>query len=82
MTKKTLESRLAVLEKKLAEMEQQLQSLAGKKDHPNPQGAWWVTTAGRFKDDPVFDEIVRLGREYRESLHPDRIKQKSSKRKK
>ena len=32
MTKKTLESRLAVLEKKLAEMEQQLQSLAGKKD--------------------------------------------------
>jgi hypothetical protein len=26
---------------------------------------------GSFKDDPVFEEILRYGREYRESHYPD-----------
>jgi hypothetical protein len=26
---------------------------------------WWETHAGRFENDPVFDEIVRLGRQQR-----------------
>ena len=65
MSTKELENRVAVLERKLAEVQSHLQSLAGKEGHPNPHGPWWKTTAGRFKDDPVFDEIVRLGREYR-----------------
>ena len=36
------------------------------------QRRWWRAGAGRFAKDPVFDEIVRLGREYRESLRPGR----------
>lgn len=28
---------------------------------------WWEEQAGRFKDDPEFDEIVRLGRAYRQA---------------
>jgi hypothetical protein len=32
---------------------------------------WWERVAGRFENDPTFDEIVRLGREYRESLRPE-----------
>ena len=36
-----------------------------------PQRPWWREGAGRFANDPVFDEIVQLGREYRESQHPD-----------
>ncbi len=36
-----------------------------------PGQPWYVKEAGRFKDDPIFDEIVRLGREYRQSLPLD-----------
>ena len=32
---------------------------------------WWERIAGRFENDPVFDEIVRLGREYREAQRPE-----------
>lgn len=31
---------------------------------------WYRTTAGRFANDPVFDEMVRLGREYRVKPEP------------
>jgi hypothetical protein len=52
------------------------------RDLPSPaaQRHWWRDDAGRFADDPVFDEIVRLGRQYRESLHPDRRKKKAVKK--
>ena len=39
---------------------------------PNGQHPWWEENVGRFANDPVFDEIVRLGREYRENQHPDK----------
>jgi hypothetical protein len=82
MTKEELENRVSTLEHKLAEMQQQLASIAGKKDHPNPHGAWWVETAGKFKDDPVFEEIIRLGREYRKSQVPDYMRKKRRTKKK
>lgn len=28
---------------------------------------WWEQRAGTFADDPIYDEAMRLGREYRES---------------
>jgi hypothetical protein len=28
---------------------------------------WWESWFGAFKDDPTFDEAVRLGSEYRKS---------------
>ena len=31
---------------------------------------WLNRVSGMFADDPVFDEAMRLGREYRESLQP------------
>jgi hypothetical protein len=76
MTLTELEARLTTLEKTVAELQKRL----GK--DPNPTGPWWHDEAGRFANDPVFDEIVRLGREYRESLHPDRKKQKPAKKRK
>jgi hypothetical protein len=74
MTLSELTRRVEELEKQLAEMRKKVEHL------PDP-APWWVTGAGRFANDPVFDEIVRLGREYRESLHPDRRKKKPKKRK-
>jgi hypothetical protein len=31
---------------------------------------WWKTLRGKYANDPIFDEVVALGREYRESLRP------------
>ena len=55
---KTLEERVTVLEKKVALLAAQDDRSARKKD--------WRRTIGIFRDDPTFDEVVRLGREYRE----------------
>jgi hypothetical protein len=61
-----LERRLRVLENEVQELRTLLvQSVESTLP-------WWRTTAGSFRDDPVFDEIVRLGKEYRQSLRPGR----------
>ena len=54
----TLEQRVEELEKKVAELSGK-SSLAVRSKDP------W-RTFGIFKDDPDFQEAVRLGREYRE----------------
>ena len=55
---KTLEQRVEELEKKVAELSAPPVGSKRKKD--------WRRTFGIFQDDPSFDEVVRLGREYRE----------------
>ena len=37
---------------------------------PDVQPGWFRRTAGMFRDDPGFAEVVRLGREFRESDRP------------
>jgi len=54
----TLEKRVEELERKVAELSANPARLSRKKD--------WRRTIGIFKDDPDFEEAVRLGREYRE----------------
>ena len=71
---------LAELAKRVEELEKQLSEMRKKVEHLPDRTPWWMTGTGRFANDPVFDEIVRLGREYREALHPDH-KKKSKKRK-
>ena len=66
MTTTELEQRLLDLER---EVREQKAAVAGS-DAAVPR-RWWIEDAGRFANDPLFDEMVRLGREYRESLHPD-----------
>jgi len=55
----TLEKRVTELEKKVAALSVQPVRSNRKKD--------WRRTIGVFRNDPEFDEAVRLGREYRES---------------
>jgi hypothetical protein len=76
MTLAQLEKRLAALEQAVEQIQSHLQPT------PQNQRHWWRDDAGRFADDPVFDEIVRLGRDYRESLHPDRRRKKRVKKRK
>jgi hypothetical protein len=54
----TLEKRVEQLEKKIAE-------LSSKTSRPTREKNPW-RTYGAFKDDPDFENAVRLGREYRE----------------
>ena len=56
-----LEARIATLEAELAQVKQILSS-AIEQEEP-----WWVKVAGSFKDDPTFDEAIRLGEEWRRS---------------
>jgi hypothetical protein len=64
MTMKELEARVVALEKEVEQLRAQLPGTAKKEP-------WWIAEAGRFADDPVFEEVLRLGKEYRDSLHPD-----------
>ena len=60
----TLEKRVEELEKKVAELSAKPASVTRNKD--------WRRTIGIFKDDPEFDEAVRLGREYRQQQTYDK----------
>jgi hypothetical protein len=65
---------LKELERQLLALEESVALLWAKVDKDNDPHPWWQKTAGAFKNDPVFEEIVRLGKEYRESLRPGRKK--------
>jgi hypothetical protein len=62
----TLEGRLTVVEKELAELKH---LVAANNSRSAP--AWWEKLFGSFADSEGFEEAVRLGREYRESLRPN-----------
>jgi hypothetical protein len=64
MTAPRLEARIAALEAEVAKLKAMLQ--AGK---PSAD-PWMEHVWGSFANDPVYDEAMRLGREYRESLRP------------
>ena len=56
-----LETRVAILERELAQMKQMVaESLQDKRP-------WWLKIAGTFENDSTFDEAVRLGQEWRKS---------------
>ena len=64
-SKWTLEERVTSLERELRKVKTELQSV--KKASQKP---WWGHVAGRFKNDPLFDETIRAGQKYRRSLKP------------
>lgn len=61
---------LQVLEKRVAQLEREVSLLKSHATEPVDQ-PWWERIAGRFENDQAFDEIVRLGREYRDSLRSE-----------
>ena len=62
-TAATIEERLTALELQVAQLLKQ-QSTTQKKP------SWFEKIAGSFKDDPEFDEVLRLGREIRNADRP------------
>ncbi len=59
-----IESRVAVLEAKVEQLQRKLEAVV-----PDAK-PWWEHIVGAFADDPAFEEAMRLGRKYRESLRP------------
>ena len=63
MTLEQLEQRVRVLEREVAQLRGELKPLRPL--------ASVQETFGMFAGDPEFDEIVRLGREYRDELNSE-----------
>lgn len=61
---------IQLLKNRVAKLEQEVSEL---KSGPvrQPGQPWWDRIAGRFENDAAFEEIVRLGREYREAQLPE-----------
>ena len=74
-----IEQRVAALEAEVTRLKQKLETVT------KPTIPWWQEIYGTFADDPLYEEAMRAGREYRESLRPkapNRPTKQSPKRKK
>lgn len=58
----SVEERLAALETEVAQLKKQL-----AREKPPSDVPWWERRFGAFKDDPLYEEAMRLGAEYRKS---------------
>ena len=61
----SLEERVAALESEVARLKEQLTA-----ENPQAVAPWWERIYGSFAGSPEYEEAMRLGRAYRESLRP------------
>jgi hypothetical protein len=60
------------LEERVAALEVEVRQLKHKRAYtPKEEQPWWDRIFGAFANDPMFDEAMRLGEEYRRSQRPD-----------
>ena len=62
-TARKLEQRVTVLERELRKMRSELKGVRKVSQQP-----WWKRLAGGFKNDPLFDQIIKAGHTHRRSL--------------
>ncbi len=67
MSTSALEDRLAFLEAEVARLKVLVEGRSSKRKH---EADWLDKIWGSFANDPIYEEAMRLGREYRESLRP------------
>jgi hypothetical protein len=59
-----IERRVAALEEEVARLKARLEG------SPPAEKPWWDEIYGTFANDPIYEEAMRLGREWRESFRP------------
>ena len=59
----TLEARVSHLEREMETMKQRTL----REPNTSPRPSWLDVMAGAFENNDAFDEVLRLGREFRES---------------
>ena len=69
---KQLEERVAFLEAEVARLKDMIESGSST---GQPTLPWWEKIAGTFADDPMYDEAMRLGREYRDAQRLEDIEE-------
>src|SRR2546421_413587 len=69
MSRASLKQRVETLERELQQLKLQLNG---------DKRPWWEKVWGTFANDPAFQEAMKYGREYRESLRPTPLKKPSS----
>ncbi|OAI47759.1 hypothetical protein AYO44_08950 [Planctomycetaceae bacterium SCGC AG-212-F19] len=73
MSAMPLEQRVAALEAEVASLKAKLEGKAGA------SAPWWHQIAGTFANDPLYEEAMRLGREWRQSFRPKPKKRRKKK---
>jgi len=63
MAASKLEQRVTALEAEVIKLKDRLEA----KDHTQ---LWWEQIAGTFENDLIYDNAMRLGQHYRQSLRP------------
>jgi hypothetical protein len=59
------------LEKRLLELENEVAALRKKLDAITSSKPWWERIAGTFRNDPVYERAMKLGRKYRRAQRPN-----------
>jgi hypothetical protein len=62
MSIQSLEDRMTALEAEVICLKREMAT-----QKPQREAPWWERRFGAFKDDPLYDEAMRLGAEYRKS---------------
>jgi hypothetical protein len=71
MGKTNLEKRMADLEQELASLRKKVEALTGTKP-------WWERIAGSFQHDPVYEQAMQLGRKYRRAQRPNGARKRNA----
>lgn len=58
---------IELIQERLTKLEREFEALKQRMEKPETMKDWLGRVSGRFKGDPDFDEIVRLGREWRQA---------------
>lgn len=63
------------LEKRVAALEAEIRELKAKLADQKPETKSWLDLAGKYQNDPFFDEAMRLGREWREQVNRESLEE-------
>ncbi|WP_395143006.1 hypothetical protein [Armatimonas sp.] len=75
MASATVNERLSLLEARLNQLQQLLdEHLPSVSSSDNKAKRGWQTIVGTFANDPLYEEAMRRGQEWRQSQHEDSSK--------